>query len=47
MTAQILPKLAAVEASLPAGYRIETAGAVEESGKGQSSVNAVMPLMVW
>lgn len=46
VTAQILPQLATVKASLPLGYRIETAGAVEESGKGQSSVNAVMPLMV-
>jgi multidrug efflux pump len=46
VTAQILPQLASVKASLPPGYRIETAGAVEESGKGQSSVNAVMPLMV-
>ena len=46
VTAQILPRLAALKASLPVGYRIETAGAVEESAKGQSSVNAEMPLMV-
>ncbi len=46
VTTQILPELAAIKASLPTGYRIETAGAVEESGKGQNSVNAVMPLMV-
>ncbi len=46
VTAEILPALAAIKAALPAGYRIETAGAVEEAGKGQASVNAVMPLMV-
>jgi multidrug efflux pump len=46
VTAQILPQLAVVKASLPTGYRIETGGAVEESAKGQSSVNAEMPLMV-
>ena len=46
VTAQILPALASIEALLPAGYRIETAGAAEESAKGQASVNAVMPLML-
>jgi multidrug efflux pump len=46
VTAAILPYLAPVKASLPDGYRIETAGAVEEAGKGQASVNAIMPLMV-
>jgi multidrug efflux pump len=46
VTHAIEPALAPLRASLPAGYRIETAGAVEESGKGQASVNAIMPLMV-
>jgi multidrug efflux pump subunit AcrB len=46
VTAQIVPELAAIKAALPPGYRIETAGAAEESAKGQNSVNAVMPLMV-
>ena len=46
VTAQIVSALAAVKANLPAGYWIETAGAVEESAKGQSSVNDVMPLMI-
>jgi multidrug efflux pump len=46
VTAAILPLLAPIKATLPEGYRIETAGATEESGKGQSSVNAMMPLMV-
>ncbi len=46
VTAQILPALDAIKAKLPAGYRIETAGAVEESAKGQASINVIMPLMV-
>ena len=31
---------------LPAGYRLETSGAVEESARGQSSVNAGLPLFI-
>ena len=46
VTAQILPKLDALKASLPAGYRIDTGGAVEESAKGNESLAAVMPVMV-
>ncbi len=45
-TAAILPKLEAVKAALSPGYRIETAGAVEESAKGSASINKVMPLML-
>ena len=45
-TANVMPAVDRIRATLPAGYSIETAGAVEESGKGQASVNAVMPLMV-
>ena len=45
-TASVLPRLASVVANLPAGYRIETAGAVEESAKGQASINKMMPLML-
>ncbi|WP_116140635.1 efflux RND transporter permease subunit [Trinickia diaoshuihuensis] len=37
--------LAPVRAALPLGYRIEVGGSVEESGKGQASINAQMPLM--
>jgi multidrug efflux pump len=44
VTAQIEPLLAPIKAKLPAGYRIETGGAVEESAKGQSSVNAGFPI---
>ncbi len=46
VTAQILPKLASLRAALPQGYAIQTGGAAEESVKGQTSINAVMPLMV-
>lgn len=46
VTAAILPRLASIKAALPLGYAIETAGAAEEAGKGQASVNAIMPLMV-
>ncbi len=46
-TAEVLPRLEPIKARLPAGYRLETAGAVYESGKGQSSVNAQMPVMVF
>ena len=46
VTAQILPALEHVRAALPPGYVLQTAGAVEESAKGQASVNAVMPLMM-
>ena len=43
---QIEPGLAALRARLPAGYRIETGGIIEESSRGQGSVNAVLPLML-
>ncbi|PKR90059.1 ACR family transporter [Pleomorphomonas diazotrophica] len=35
-----------ISASLPQGYRIDVGGAVEESGKSQASVMAVVPLML-
>jgi multidrug efflux pump len=43
---QIDPALDAIRAQLPLGYRIEVGGAIEESARGQESVNAVMPVMV-
>jgi len=46
VTAQILPQLESVRAQLPAGYLLQTGGAVEESAKGQASVNAGMPLFL-
>ena len=45
VTAEIIPQLAAIKASLPDGYRIETAGSVEETAKGQVSVIRIVPLM--
>ena len=44
---QIDPKLDEIRAKLPFGYRIEEGGAIEESARGQASVNAVMPLMLF
>ena len=46
VTHAIDKKLNALRAELPVGYRIEVGGPVEESGKGQSSINAQMPIMV-
>jgi multidrug efflux pump len=46
VSGQIDPALGAIRAELPPGYRIETGGAIEESARGQASVNAVMPVML-
>jgi multidrug efflux pump subunit AcrB len=45
VTRAIDARLDKLRAGLPVGYRIEVGGPVEESGKGQSSINAQMPLM--
>jgi multidrug efflux pump subunit AcrB len=42
----LAPKIAALNASLPPEYFIRAAGTVEESGKAQSSVVAVLPFML-
>jgi multidrug efflux pump subunit AcrB len=42
----LAPKIAALNAGLPPGYRIDAGGTVEESNKGQTSVIAVSPLML-
>jgi multidrug efflux pump subunit AcrB len=42
----LAPEVAALNASLPEGYRVSVGGAVEESDKAQSSVAAVLPLML-
>ena len=47
VVAQILPTLDAIRAGLPAGYRLETGGTVEDSGKGQDSIKAGMPLFLF
>ncbi|WP_321805586.1 efflux RND transporter permease subunit [Burkholderia sp. BCC1993] len=46
VTRAIDSALATLRATLPAGYRIEIGGAAEESMKGQTSINAQMPLMI-
>lgn len=47
VTNQIDPLLAPLRASLPAGYNIGVAGALEESAKGQASIAAGAPLMLF
>ena len=46
LTHQIYPTLAAVKAKLPDGYLLEVGGTVEDSERGQRSVNAGMPLFI-
>jgi multidrug efflux pump len=46
VTAQVLPQLEPIRASMPPGYLLEVGGAVEESAKGQTSVNAGVPLFL-
>ena len=43
---QIDPALAQIRAKLPPGYHIDMGGAIEESARGQGSVNAVVPIML-
>ncbi len=43
---QILPTLEPIRAQLPDGYLLEVGGAVEESARGQRSVNAGVPLFI-
>jgi multidrug efflux pump subunit AcrB len=46
VTHAIDTKLDAMRRALPVGYRVEVGGSVEESGKGQASINAQIPVMV-
>ncbi|KOF52240.1 MULTISPECIES: efflux RND transporter permease subunit [unclassified Achromobacter] len=46
VTEAIDARLQDLRGSLPVGYRIEVGGSVEESAKGQSSINAQMPVMI-
>ncbi|MBP2291773.1 efflux RND transporter permease subunit [Azospirillum rugosum] len=43
---QLNAQLDAVRATLPDGYAIAMGGAIEESAKGQDSINAMLPLML-
>ena len=47
VTAQVWPGLQKLAATMPPGYGIEVAGAVEESSKGQGSLLANVPLMAF
>ena len=44
---ELLPKMKALEAQMPAGYRIQLAGAAEESSKGTGSIAAGLPPMLF
>jgi multidrug efflux pump len=44
--AQISPTLDDIRAALPSGYLLQLGGTVEDSARGQNSVNAGMPLFV-
>ena len=46
ITAEILPKLEPIKASFPPGYRIDTGGSVEESGKANAALAVVFPVML-
>jgi len=46
VVAEIWPQLQALRDTLPPGYLLEIGGSVEESARGQKSVNAGMPLFV-
>jgi len=43
---QILPTLEGIRATLPDGYLLDVGGTVEDSERGQRSVNAGMPLFI-
>jgi multidrug efflux pump len=46
VSAQISPTLDPIRAALPPGYLLETGGTVEDSARGQESVNAGLPLFL-
>jgi multidrug efflux pump len=46
VTNEIWPRLQPLVQKMPAGYRIEIGGAIEESAKGNASIAAVAPVMV-
>ena len=47
VTAQLWPELQKLKARLPLGYDIQIAGAVAEAGKGQDSIAAGVPVMLF
>ncbi len=46
VSSELWDALESLRASLPAGYRLEVAGAVGESARADASIQALMPLMV-
>jgi multidrug efflux pump len=46
IVAALAPRIDAIRAALPLGYRLEVGGSVEESAKGGSSVAVGMPLFI-
>ncbi|HZW14519.1 MAG TPA: efflux RND transporter permease subunit, partial [Noviherbaspirillum sp.] len=47
VSSQISPQLDKLRANLPAGYKIELAGAAADSGKAQQSIAANVPLVIF
>jgi multidrug efflux pump len=47
VSGQVWPELERLKATMPVGYTIQVAGAVEESSKGQGSIVAGVPLMLF
>ena len=47
ITEQIEPALKDIRSALPAGYLLQTGGTVEDSARGQRSVNAGVPLFIF
>ena len=43
---QIMPNLEPIRAQLPDGYELEVGGTIEDSARGQASVNAGVPLFI-
>jgi multidrug efflux pump subunit AcrB len=47
VSAELWPQMQRLQARMPLGYRIQLAGAAEESSKGQGSIAAGAPLMLF
>jgi multidrug efflux pump subunit AcrB len=47
VTNELLPKLTEISKKWPSGYRVDVAGAVEQSSKGSDSIAAGVPIMLF
>ncbi|HXW28638.1 MAG TPA: efflux RND transporter permease subunit, partial [Xanthobacteraceae bacterium] len=45
VTSELMPRLQSIKDALPAAYRLETGGAIEESAKANGAILAVFPVM--